>query len=178
MKRFAYLVIASSLTLLGLAGTLSSGAGAANAKDTPCGAALSMSVGRPDRATGVTYYPIVFTNSGKAACSISGTPEVETSTSPGAHKPVMVGFKAKTADPTAHYGKLVVLPPKSKASADYGVRAATSWSNLTCAPVKTESIKVSLAHHVWWGHVLSTVCTHVASTTITGVVPGSSGVER
>jgi hypothetical protein len=140
---------------------------------------LKISVGQSNGAAGTIYYPIIFANVGPKACVISGIPSVQPTSNVvvgSAH--VGVGPVAATSDLSASgVGDPVRLSPGAKASANFGVTETGNYTPSTCVAASFKGINVSLTGTGnWWTAHAGTTCTLLASTTITGVVPGVFGL--
>ena len=143
-------------------------------------AALRVSAGPANGAAGTSYVPLRFTNVGSLACSVSGTPSVQpladatTSSSPTAIGPVARVINLST------YGFVnpVRLAPSGTASAPYGIVEAGNYPSTRCTARTAQSVRIGLAGiGTWWLAMRLSVCTKLASTSISELVAGSSGLE-
>jgi Protein of unknown function (DUF4232) len=109
---------------------------------TPAGPAgcatsgLTASLGRGGAAAGSTYYPIEFTNTSGATCSLYGYPGVSFVTASGAQ----VGAAA-TEDPV-YPRRLVTLAAGATAHAELQVTVAQNYPAGDCTPVTVHRLKV------------------------------------
>ncbi len=87
-------------------------------------------------AAGSTYYPIEFTNSSSATCSLYGYPGVSFVSASGAQ----VGMAA-VEDPT-YPRQLVMLTPGGTVSADLRVTDAQNYPPSTCQPVTVNRLRI------------------------------------
>jgi hypothetical protein len=135
--------------------------------------ALRVSVGRANGAAGTIYYPIEFKNVGGTQCVVSGTPSLQPTTGAlagVAH--IFVGPRAKVVKLAAQgYGDPVRLAPGQSASASFGVSESGNYSASACVAKNAQSLSVGLATGNWWVRLSISVCTKLASTSISGVVP-------
>jgi hypothetical protein len=140
--------------------------------------ALAMSIGQADGTAGTVYFPLVFTNETSRACTLTGVPVVQTSTAINSMGGLNVGLRAAVVNKGVRdYGKTVVLPPRGHASAALGVVDIGNFSKASCDPKSAISVSVSLQGRMYWAKFSNKVlvCTKRASTTISGVVRGSTG---
>jgi hypothetical protein len=141
--------------------------------------ALRITVGRANGAAGTIYYPIVFTNVGAKACQLSGVPSVQPATGAlagVAH--VAVGPLSSVSNRSASgYGNPVRLSRGDKASAALGVTETGNYTPSQCVAASFQSLDVSLqGSGNWWVPLKATTCTLLASTSVSGVVAGTSGL--
>jgi len=74
-------------------------------------------------------------------------------------------------------GDAVRLVPKAQASAAYGVAETGNFTPSQCVAANFKSLEVTLGGvGSWWVALAGSTCTLLASTSVTGVVPGSSGL--
>jgi hypothetical protein len=166
-------------TLLGTLAFISTAAGSATTPTVPkCSTgALSMSVGPLDGTVGTFYYPLVFTNDTTKSCTLAGTPNVRADTAINSMGGPLVGRPARVVNNArTGYGRVVVLAPRGHASANYGVVDTGNYPVAMCYPKTAQSVSVSLQGRMYWAKLRFTVCTTTASTTISGVVPGRTGL--
>jgi hypothetical protein len=149
-------------------------------KPTVCTAsALRVSMGRANGAAGTIYYPVVFTNVSAKACQLAGVPTVQPTT--GATSGALHALVGPTAavrnESSSGYGDAVRLVPKAQASAAYGVAETGNFTPSQCVAANFKSLEVTLGGvGSWWVALAGSTCTLLASTSVTGVVPGSSGL--
>ncbi|MHB1208173.1 MAG: DUF4232 domain-containing protein [Acidimicrobiales bacterium] len=139
---------------------------------------LRLGIGQSEGAAGTIYYPLVFTNIGGIACTISGIPRVQPSTGTSSNSThVPVGPKAALRDFSASgYGQSIRLAPRAQASAAYGVAQSANYPRSRCEPANFAGVTVQLAGiGQWWTSLSSSTCTKVVSTFVTGVVPTTTG---
>jgi hypothetical protein len=98
--------------------------------------ALKASLGRGGAAAGSTFYPIVFTNTSGATCSLYGYPGVSFVTASGAQ----VGVAA-TEEPVFPR-RLVSLAAGASAYAELQVAVAQNYPASLCSPVTVHRLKV------------------------------------
>jgi hypothetical protein len=142
-------------------------------------ASIKMSIGPADGTAGTTYLPLRFTNVGSPACYIAGTPVVQPLSGAlvnGVH--VAVGPKARTIDlSSSGSGNPIRLVHGDVASAPFGVVETGNFTPSKCGVQSVQSLRISLAAGAhWWLPATFSVCTKLASTTISGVVPSADGV--
>jgi len=102
-----------------------------------CGTAeLTASLGPGNGAAGSTYYPVEFTNSSSAACSLYGYPGVSFVTAAGSQ----VGAAA-SEDPVFSR-RLVILGPGDTAHAALRIVDALNYPPARCDPVTVDRLKV------------------------------------
>jgi hypothetical protein len=153
-------------------------------KPTACSfGALRLSVGQANGAAGTIYYPLIVTNEASHACVISGTPSVQPTTgSLAGVAHILVGPRSTVRGfGSAGYGDSIRLAPGARASAALGVVETGNFTPSQCVAKRFESLSVSIAglHNgggSWWAPLSSTTCTKLASTNISGFVPGISGI--
>ena len=149
-------------------------------KPTVCSAsALKISVGRANGAAGTIYYPLVFTNESTKACQMAGVPTVQpTSGALAGVAHILIGPAATIRDlSSSGYGDPIRLAPKAKASAAYGVSETGNYTASQCVAANFKSLSVSLSGTgSWWVALASSTCTLLASTSVSGVVPGTNGI--
>ncbi len=97
---------------------------------------LTASLGRGGAAAGSTYYPIEFTNTSGAACTLYGYPGVSFVTASGAQ----VGAAAKE-DPV-YPRRLVTLAAGATAHAELQITVAQNYPASDCSPVAVHRLKV------------------------------------
>ncbi len=139
---------------------------------------LRLGIGQPEGAAGTIYYPLVFTNIGSVACTISGIPRVQPSTGTSSNTThVPVGPKAALRDFSASgYGQEIRLAPRAQASAAYGVAQSANYPKSRCGPANFTGVTVQVAGiGQWWTPLKSSTCTKVVSTFVSGVVPTTTG---
>ncbi len=98
--------------------------------------ALTVSLGPGNGAAGSSYYPIEFTNSSSAACSLYGYPGVSFVATSGAQ----VGAAA-TEDPT-YPRQLVMLSPGRTVHAELRVTDAQNYPPSTCQPATVSRLRI------------------------------------
>ena len=139
---------------------------------------LRVTVGAANGAAGTIYHSLVFTNVGTTACAVSGIPSVQPTTGAlagVAH--ILVGPPSRHENLSASgYGDPVRLTPQTSASANYGVAETGNWSVVTCGPKAVQSLSVSLAGGNFFVPLAASVCTKLASTVVSGLVPGTTGL--
>lgn len=141
--------------------------------------ALAMTIGPANGTAGTIYYPLVFTNTTKKTCAVDGVPAVRASMGVNSMGGILVGHPARKVDRgVAGYGAAVTIKPGGRASALYGVVESGNFSRSACAPVNARSISVSFMGRPYWASLRFSLCTKISSTTISGVVAGSSGIAR
>jgi hypothetical protein len=97
---------------------------------------LGVRLGRSDAAAGTTYFAIVFTNRGAAACSLRGYPGVSSVGGADGHQ---IGAPARRVPAAAPE---VVLRPRGVASATYGQVDALNYPKSRCHPVSARGLRV------------------------------------
>ena len=149
-------------------------------KPTACTTtALKLSLGQANGAAGTIYYPLILTNVGAKACELSGVPTVQPTTGAlagVAH--IIVGPAASIRDlSSSGYGDAIRLAPRSQASAAFGVTETGNYTASQCSAANFASLNVSLNGVGSWRVPLAgSTCTMLSSTSISGVVPGNSGL--
>ncbi len=135
---------------------------------------LRVGIGQSEGAAGTIYYPLVFTNVGSVACTISGIPRVQPSTA-GAH--LRVGPTASLRDFSASgYGQSIRLAPHAQASAAYGVAQSANYTPSQCVPANFAGVTVLVGGiGQWWTPLKSSTCTKLVSTFVSGVLPTTNG---
>ena len=98
--------------------------------------ALTAWMGPGSGAAGSSYYPIEFTNSSSATCSLYGYPGVSFVAASGAQ----VGMAA-TEDPT-YPRQLVTLAPGGTVHAELRVTDAQNYPPSTCEPVAVNRLRI------------------------------------
>ena len=98
--------------------------------------ALTASLGPASGAAGSSYYPIEFTNSSSATCSLYGFPGVSFVTASGAQ----VGVAA-TQD-TTYPRRVVMLTPGSTVHAELRITDAQNYSPSTCRPATVNRLRI------------------------------------
>lgn len=138
------------------------------------GSSLRVSIGQSEGAAGTIYYPLVFTNVGSIACTISGIPRVQPS-SAGAH--LRIGPPAALRDfSTSGYGQSIRLAPHAQASAAYGVAQSANYTPSQCVPANFAGVTVLVGGiGQWWTPLKSSTCTKLVSTFVSGVLPTNDG---
>lgn len=172
---------AVSVVVLAAGLVLSSGvaltATAAPATPRCASESLAMSVGQSDGTAGTVYYPLVFTNVTKQSCTVEGTPAVRASTGINSMGGLFLGRPALVVNKgVARYGDQITLRPGQRASAAFGVVDTGNFTPATCVAKNASSVSVSFMGRLYWGALRFSVCTKRASTTISGVVRGATGV--
>jgi Protein of unknown function (DUF4232) len=141
----------------------------------PCRAnQIGLRLGRASGAAGTTYYAIVFTNRGSAACALRGYPGL--SSVAGAHG-AQIGAPARRSPATV---VTVVLRPGAAASAAYGQVDALNYPRARCRPVTAPGLRVyapdeTRARYLRVKH-LACASSTVEDSVIGPVVRGTSGV--
>ncbi|MFZ1063664.1 MAG: DUF4232 domain-containing protein [Acidimicrobiales bacterium] len=144
--------------------------------------ALRMSVGQSNGTAGTIFYPLIVTNVSKHACVVSGTPSVQPTTgSLAGLAHILVGPAATIRDTgSTGYGDSIRLAPGQKASAAYGVVETGNFSPSQCVAKSFQSLSVGIASASGGANyflaLASTACTKLASTNISGFVPGITGI--
>jgi hypothetical protein len=139
--------------------------------------ALAMSIGRSNGAAGTNYYPLVFTNVTTHSCTLSGIPTVRALTAINSMGGPPLGLPARPVNRgVKNYAGPVVIPPRGHASAAFGVIDTGALSARQCVAKNARSISVSLQGRMYWASLHFLVCTKMVSTTISGVVMGTTGV--
>lgn len=141
---------------------------------------LGVTFGPASGAAGTTYLPLRFTNVSATPCVISGTPTVQPLSGAQQSSPhVAIGPAARQIDLSSQgFGNPVRLAPRDVASSPYGVVEAHNYTPSQCGIKTVQSIRVGLARvGTWWLPAAFSVCTKLASTTISGVIAGADGQE-
>ncbi|HUV58440.1 MAG TPA: DUF4232 domain-containing protein [Acidimicrobiales bacterium] len=141
---------------------------------------LTVGFGPASGAAGTTYLPLRFTNVSATPCVLSGTPTVQPLSGAQRSSPhVAIGPAARLIDLSSQgFGNPVRLAPRDVASAPYGVVEALNYPSSRCAIKTVQSVRIGLAHvGTWWLPAAFSVCTKLASTTISGIVPGADGLK-
>jgi len=178
MKRLRILAATAVLStgLIGAAGaagvTPASAAMVANCRATQ----LHLSVGQPSGAAGTSWYPVVFTNTGTAACAIWGVPQIQPVLGGASHSRAHVGPSARNESMGEMGVRHVVAPGKSVSDA-FGVTDTLNYSAATCRPRWAGGIEVTLGDFLRHGYVALriSVCTRLASTRTQLIVAGATG---
>lgn len=143
------------------------------------GAQLRVSAGPANGAAGTSYVPLRLTNVGSSACSVSGTPTVQPlDGATASSSPTAIGPPARVIN-LSTYGFVnpVRLAPFDTASAPYGIVDAGNYPSTQCSSRPARSLAISLAGiGTWWLAMRISVCTKLASTSISNLVAGSSGL--
>ncbi|NNN02048.1 MAG: DUF4232 domain-containing protein [Acidimicrobiaceae bacterium] len=142
-------------------------------------ASIRLSFAPANGAAGTIYLPLRFTNVSSSPCSISGIPEVQTlsgRTRNAAH--ATVGPAARKLNLSASGpGTAIRLMPGETASAAYGVTETGNYTPSRCLAKTVQSLRVRFKSGAnWWQPASFLVCTRLASTSISGVVPSSDGL--
>lgn len=152
-------------------------------KPTACTSAqLRVSVGQSDGTAGTIFFPLIVTNVSSHACAVSGTPSVQPTTgSLAGVAHILVGPSATLRDTgSTGYGDSIRLGPHASASAAYGVVETGNFSPSQCVSQNFESLSVGIASvrgsTSWFVPLKGTTCTKLASTNISGLVPGTTGI--
>ena len=152
-------------------------------KPSPCTSSqLRLSVGQSNGTAGTIFFPLVVTNVGSHACVLSGTPSVQPTTgSLAGVAHILVGPRATVRNTgSTGYGDSIRLGPRAKASAAYGVVETGNFSPSQCVVANFESLSVGIASvsggASWFVPLSGTTCTKLASTNISGFVPGITGI--
>ena len=136
---------------------------------------IAVHLGRSEGAAGTIYVPIVFTNTGRARCTLRGFPGV--SSVDGAGRQIgsparWVGARVTT----------VALAPHGAASAIYGQAQALNFPRSRCHPVSARGLRVYPPNQTHSRRVISKhlACssTKVGDSTVGTVVPGVTGQLR
>ncbi len=98
---------------------------------------LSLSLHQDGAAAGTTFYDVVLTNSGRAACTLTGYPGVSARTSPAGPR---IGHAA-TRD-AVYAVTLVTLAPGEKAHARLGIGTASDYPPAKCRPAEARAVAV------------------------------------
>jgi hypothetical protein len=98
--------------------------------------ALTASLGPGSGAAGSSYYPIEFTNSSSATCSLYGYPGVSFVTASGAQ----VGMAA--TEDTTYPRRLVTLTPGSTVHAELKITDARNYPPSTCQPATASRLRI------------------------------------
>ncbi len=132
---------------------------------------LALSLGPPNGAAGTSYYPLRLRNTARVACALSGIPVVRALRTVGG---APVGPAARRLR-LPGYAPTIALAPGASASTALGVGDVANWPTASCAPAGARALSVSLpgARHVT--RVALRVCTRVASLSVRGWVPGTTG---
>jgi hypothetical protein len=139
--------------------------------------ALAMTIGQADGTAGTNYYPLVFTNVTTHTCTLSGIPTVHALTAINSMGGPPLGLPARLVNRGVRgYDRLVVILPHGHASAAFGVIDTGALSPRQCVAKNAQSISVSLQGRMYWAALRFPVCTKMVSTTISGVVWGTTGV--
>lgn len=139
---------------------------------------LRLSIGQSQGAAGTIYYPLVFTNTGGVACTISGIPRVQPSTGTSQSSPhTAVGPAAGLRDfSSSGYGQAIRLAPRAQASAAFGVAESGNFPTSRCKPATFTGVSVLVGGiGQWWTPLKSSTCTKLESTFVSGVVPTNTG---
>ncbi len=141
--------------------------------------ALKISVGQSDGTAGTIFVPLIFTNTSTKACVLSGTPHVQPTTgSLAGLAHIFVGPAASVRDlSSSGYGESLRLAPGSKVSAAFGIVETGNFTPSQCVAAKFQSVSVGFENgDNWWVALASTTCTKLASTNVSGIVPGVTGI--
>lgn len=106
------------------------------ASDACTTANLSLSLGPPNGAAGSSYYPLHFTNTGSAACTITGYPGVSFVAPGGGQQVGAAATRSGDATPTA------TLAPGAEATATVQVASYQNFDPGTCAPTAVSGLRV------------------------------------
>lgn len=144
----------------------------------PACSMLTVSVGQSNGAAGTIYYPLVLLNPTSAACTISGIPTVQPTsrrTSGSSYSPV--GPAARKLNLSAQgLGNPVRLAPNASASVAFGVSETGNYTPSDCVAKAAKSVTLSIgAVHGIWTPMSISVCTKLASTSVSGVSPTTTG---
>jgi Protein of unknown function (DUF4232) len=99
---------------------------------------LGVRLGQSSGAAGTLYVAIVFTNRGKASCSLRGYPGLSSVGGSDGHQ---IGAPAKR-QPAGRRITTVVLRPGGVASASYGQADALNFDKAVCHPVTALGLRV------------------------------------
>jgi len=97
---------------------------------------LKLSLGTSGAAAGSSYYPIDFTNTSGAACTLYGYPGVSFISASGSQ------IGAAAIEDPVYPRQLVTLAPGATAHADLQVTDALNYPAATCSPVSVNQLKV------------------------------------
>jgi hypothetical protein len=98
---------------------------------------LQVRLGASSGAAGSSYLPIVFTNTGAAACTLYGYPGVSLA---AGNPPAQIG--AAAARNANQAPKLVTLAPGGAANATLQVTVAGNYPAATCSPTPASTLVV------------------------------------
>lgn len=140
---------------------------------------IRLSFGPANGAAGTIYLPLRLTNVGSTACTIAGIPAAQSLSGATLHSVHRaIGPRARSIDMSANgNGNPIRLMPGGVASAAFGVVETGNYTPSQCRAKTIQSLRVGLASGAnWWVPASFSVCTRLASTTISGVVPSMNGV--
>ena len=138
--------------------------------------ALSLRVGPANGTAGTIFYPLIITNTSASACDVLGTPHVQPTTGSLANVAhLFVGPASRTVN-VAGEGRVIRLAPRGRASANFGEVESGNFTPSACVAKDAQSLSIGFDGIEWWVAFKSTVCTKLASTTISGVVANVTGV--
>jgi hypothetical protein len=125
--------------------------------------ALAASIGPGSGAAGSTYYPIEFTNTSGATCTLYGYPGVSFVAAPGTAQLGGTAARNSTFSP-----KVVTLAPGAVAHASVQVVVAQSYPASLCKPVTAHFLRVYPPGQV------APLYASLTAMTCTGAIPGRS----
>lgn len=138
---------------------------------------LQVSIGPAQGTAGTTYLPLLFRNRGTVPCVVSGVPTVQPEVVTSSKTRHPLGAKARLIDLSASgSGQAIRLVPGGIASAPFGVVETGNYTSSQCVARTVSGIEISLmSGSNWWIPAQFSVCTRLASTTISGLVPSIDG---
>lgn len=139
---------------------------------------IRLSIGPANGAAGTTYLPLRFTNVGPSPCTVAGIPFVQPLSGVTSASHDAVGPRSRSLDFSSNgNGGPIRLGPGDIASAPLGVVETGNYTPSQCRPKMARSLRVRLTNGAsWWIRATFSVCTGLASTAISGVVPTIDGV--
>ncbi len=132
---------------------------------------LALSLGPPNGAAGTSYYPLRLRNTARVACALSGIPVVHALGNVGG---APVGPAARRLS-LSDYATTIALAPGATVATALGVGDVGNYPASSCAPTSARALSVSLPGVHLVTRVTLRVCTLVASLSVRGWVPGTSG---
>lgn len=174
-------LIAAGLLAAGCGARDSSGTATAGASGECPAGDLKLTIGPGNGAAGSIYYPLEFTNTGSASCTMYGYPGVAFVTKAGGTAAGSTVLGEPAFRNAAFAPKLVTLAPSATAHASLQVQVAQSYPVGTCKPVTGHWLQVyppgsRAAEYVRFTAVTCTRKIPSGSTLgIYAVLPGATG---
>lgn len=132
---------------------------------------LALSLGPPNGAAGTSYYPLRLRNTARVVCALAGLPVVRALRAPTGPP---VGPPARRLS-LPDYAPTIALAPGATVATALGVGNVGNYPSASCAPTGARALSVELPGVRLVARVSLRVCAKVASLSVRGWVPGTTG---